>query len=779
MVRVFTRAFIVIALLASFIPILPALSQDAVGIEDVATPVRTVDIGGAPAGFGVSAIAFKVGTDSSVFLPFDHPALNSLQPERAVFARGNGAGQWHLVETDRDLKARRLVSKLEAGFVYTIVGPSRFDAVYESQRKICESPATLPLKPVTERICSQVLCPASAMDALSGVVADHGADMIAGMPGAGEAAQICQQCLDGSLGASRPLECRIDGAFEDSSERNGAAIRPWWPIWPVWASAKQSEFCTPGSHAVGETRYSFSQSLQLPAPFGGVDVAAEVRYPAMTFGEGATPVQGSFPLAVFLHGNHCVCGDGTCTSHNQCSPADRIPNHRGYDYIMDVLASQGFVALSIDGYHVTARNGSPLTMTDYEARGQLVIEHLRRFRDWQTGGGGPIDAIAALADLDTIGLIGHSRGGEGVVAADVINTVDDEGFGIGAVVAIAPTDQDQVVSWTPISPYMVILPNNDGDVSTLQGQRTYDRAFRPGGPDAAEKSLVWIFGANHNFFNTTWTPGSGDPTASDDGQGLGRLSPAAQRSAGCEVIGGFLRKELKSDASAASAFRGEVPFHSLQGLQMYLAHARPDALVIDNFDQQNGDLVNTLGGAVNTSGTFSVNSVIPFTISGPEQSFRGETNGLILSANGTARYETAIPSAQRDIRRYKTLSIRIGRLRRGAGSPPPEQPADLIVTLVDTAGNEANQRFPVTTNSSVPYPAAGAGQPTIPTTTRLRLAKFRADNKRFDFSKVASVVFQLNGNAIFALDDIAFEDRGRSPFPWVEWVFEELEATQN
>ena len=90
---------------------------------------------------------------------------------------------------------------------------------------------------------------------------------------------------------------------------------------------------------------------------------------------------------------------------------------------------------------------------------------------------------------------------------------------IGAVLAIAPTDLDPFIDWNPASPYLVILPNNDGDVSTLHGQRTYDRAFisTVAEADREEKSMFWIFGANHNFFNTTWTPGSGDPFASDDG----------------------------------------------------------------------------------------------------------------------------------------------------------------------------------------------------------------------------------------------------------------------
>ena len=248
--------------------------------------------------------------------------------------------------------------------------------------------------------------------------------------------------------------------------------------WPVWQKSKQANFCSPGAHRVGKTSYDFPGALSLPSPFGATDVRAEVRYPATSYATDAPPAAGSFPLVVFLHGNHCVCKTGCGHS---CTAADRIPNHRGYDYIMDVLASRGFVAVSIDGHNVTAKN-SGASMTDYEARGRLVIEHLRRWRDFATAGGLLGSGFVGKVDMKNVGLVGHSRGGEGVVVADVLNLVDAEDFGIKAVLAIAPTDQDPWLKWTPVSPYLVILPNNDGDVWNLQGQRTYDRSFTAATP---------------------------------------------------------------------------------------------------------------------------------------------------------------------------------------------------------------------------------------------------------------------------------------------------------
>ena len=129
-------------------------------------------------------------------------------------------------------------------------------------------------------------------------------------------------------------------------------------------------------------------------------------------------------------------------------------------------------------------------------------------------------------------LVGHSRGGEAVGHASLFNRVEsiqfDTGapsvpvdgsaglgpyqFSIQAVVAIAPTDQQYVPvgGLTAVRDnYFVLHGSRDGDVYTFSGHLAYDRSHRveltnPTQPAEGFKALLWVHGANHNFFNSEW-----------------------------------------------------------------------------------------------------------------------------------------------------------------------------------------------------------------------------------------------------------------------------------
>ena len=757
---------------------LPAAADEVRGLREIAKEVSLRELTSKTPipSFANSDTGFYLSQDATVAVSFDDPTLDGIDPRTARFIQMSGKNTWTLVETEVDLKQRRVIARLDGNATAALVGASRFDRVREQQSLICDAPKGSDIPRMIDSICTRILCPASAMNAIDSSFENLGHDGLTAMPGAHSAANICERCLRPEDYSGGLLECGITKATPWGDLGDGTpevTLLPWWPTWPVWDASPQANLCSPGTHKVGGTSYDFPDTLALPSPFGATDVRAEVRYPAFSYATDAAPSAGQFPLVVFLHGNHCVCATG-CGSHS-CSAGDRIPNHRGYDYILEVLASRGYVAVSIDGYDVTAQFSGP-TMTDYEARGQLVLEHLRLWRDWTQNGGGPVGGgFFGKIDLDLIGLVGHSRGGEGVVAADVLNVAQAEGFNIGAVLAIAPTDQDPIVNWNPVSPYLVILSNNDGDVSNLQGQRTYDRAFTSAVPaaDRREKTLFWIFGANHNFFNTTWTPGSGDPFASDDGIGSGRMNAPAQRRAGCQIVTAFMEKELGGDDRAARAVRGELPMTGLGGLEVHIAHQRSKARIVDDFDHGNGKFVNSLGGAVTTSGVLPLFEIYPFTPSGGfNASFRGATSGLVIGSTGAAKYMTNLPQGQGDVRRYRSISMRIARIREGPSAPPLEQPANIGLTLIDGNGVEANQRFVVTQAATVPYPAAGGMSPTILTTLRVPLAHFRRDNKWFNFANVAKIRVELQGSTRLAMDDLMFDDKGSSGFliPWFDAV---------
>src|SRR5690606_11404027 len=107
-------------------------------------------------------------------------------------------------------------------------------------------------------------------------------------------------------------------------------------------------------------------------------------------------------------------------------------------------------------------------------------------------------------DPDRVVLVGHSRGGEGVNQA-VGDTGGSAPYSVVGQFLIAPTDfAAQTAGYMPTA---VALPYCDGDVSDLQGQKYVDASVGLSDGDNSLRSSVLVRGANHNYFNTEWTPG--------------------------------------------------------------------------------------------------------------------------------------------------------------------------------------------------------------------------------------------------------------------------------
>jgi hypothetical protein len=234
--------------------------------------------------------------------------------------------------------------------------------------------------------------------------------------------------------------------------------------------------------------------------------------------------RGPFPLAVFAHGNHGPLENST----------------PGYLYLCQLLASHGIIAATID---VNFLNGGNFGEND--ARAIVHLEHVKQFRTWNGTASHPLHG---KVDLNRILIAGHSRGGEGVGHASFFNrlasikpdvfspTVLLDGsaglgpyrFGLTAVAAIAPTDrQYEPLTGPTVVPdrYYLIHGSRDGDVSNFAGYNTYNRAHavdlaNPTVSDGKLKAMLWVYGANHNQFNSAWpsetAPGFAMPRASQE-----------------------------------------------------------------------------------------------------------------------------------------------------------------------------------------------------------------------------------------------------------------------
>ncbi len=258
----------------------------------------------------------------------------------------------------------------------------------------------------------------------------------------------------------------------------------------------------PGPHSVA-TPYDYRSE---PLPWREFKAPMEVR------GHVVQPREvDDAPLVLFLHGRHQPCYGPGWSGDWPCDGQSRpVPSQLGYEYVQRRLATQGYASVSIAANAINAQ--------DYQspdggakARSALVRHHLRLLAQWQRA---PRHAATfGRMNLDRTVLVGHSRGGAGVARA-VLETTADAPYDVLGQVLIAPTNFSSVA--TPYVPSVTLLPYCDGDVIDLQGETYTDLARDLGTADTAFRSSVLMRGANHNFFNTEWTPGISQAPSFDD-----------------------------------------------------------------------------------------------------------------------------------------------------------------------------------------------------------------------------------------------------------------------
>nr|WP_209446769.1 hypothetical protein [Streptomyces palmae] len=352
---------------------------------------------------------------------------------------------------------------------------------------------------------------------------------------------------------------RLDTAGSDSA---GNRVRPAVPPRPADPlPANPVDPGTPGRYRTAGGEYTL-KSVRLPGFAEPVEMRATVL--------GPTNAPGRRPLALFLHGRHFTCfnAGGDITGDWPCASGMRpVPSYRGYLRDQKLLASQGYVTVSISANGINGQDGD-LEDGGAQARSSLVRLHLARWAGWSADRTKAPAAVRAIspADLSRTLLVGHSRGGEGVDRAALDSLApppaDQDGYRgpvrwrIRGTALIGPTAFGQ--NPAPDVPSMTILPGCDGDVSDLQGQMYVDgtRGISRG---AALHSAVYIPGANHNFFNSEWTPGQAKAPAEDDFAtddkpdpvcspgARTRLSATAQHTAGATYIAAAARLFVGGD----------------------------------------------------------------------------------------------------------------------------------------------------------------------------------------------------------------------------------------
>jgi hypothetical protein len=544
-----------------------------------------------------------------------------------------------------------------------------------------------------------------------------------------------------------------------------------------------------GPLATTSAEYKLPATLDLDISGRTTELWARVYMPA-------TLSSPPYPLLVFLHGNHATCGSGqnpridtsvTYTFHGICSATAPIvvPNHEGYGYLADQLASWGYIVVSINANRgINAAPGTPEDLGNNLARGRLVLKHLQLLSEWNVFGGSPtflgVELKGAL-DFTQVGLFGHSRGGEGVRAAYSFYTTGDTRVNwaqqipnpitFRGIFEIGPVDGQTSLLFTPVNiKWNVLLPMCDGDVSNLQGVRPFDRTFATHS-DRNQKSTFAVWGANHNFYNTEWQTSE---SAGCAGHGNSPLFPATigspqQRQTALASVMAFFRANVGPGANAVfnQIFDPQLGLPAVVTTVTRVDRGYTDGsgatVLFEDFTQSTG--TNTYGFA-NDAIDITVDHITNAIPNHNVVDAYGRRNNLRAATiswtapGGSFQTNWAPPGLGQDIGQLKTLDFRVSRQctpPSGTSCPAPSslnptEPSNFSLRLVAGDGsvsdplyvdNYTDLRGPVGTSvnnlHSFLHP--------ILQTVRIPLADFRG----VDLSRIRGIRFTFDGTATGAI----------------------------
>jgi hypothetical protein len=509
----------------------------------------------------------------------------------------------------------------------------------------------------------------------------------------------------------------------------------------VTPKALQADPSTPGPHHVAEAVYDFGDQAIPLLNIGGIrgELTGKIYLP-----DGA----GEKPVVIFLHGRHSSCyGPDTpnpagwpCrTSPDSTAQRWPIPSYLGYDAPARALASNGYAVISISANAINANDNQRAADYGAQARGELILDTLRMLRKANAGDkvvyhdaftdrdvslgqalNGDITPAGLVRqfDLGNVGIMGHSRGGEGVVAASTLNDAlpVSQQFGIKAVLPLAPVDYDRISM--PNVATATVLPYCDGDVENLMGQHIVDDS-RHNFSDNVLRSAVLVMGANHNFFNTIWTPGGWPSGTADDWVSLAdgakdpvcdptsatttRLTPSQQVQVGTTYVAGFFRLVLGSEKEFQPLFDGSnvtapsTSFAHITATATQPAKSRVDINTFEHADpavRLSGDATAEVCASMGGTGGVTLPQSSPYCSTtlneaavphwSPAQWAWNVPSSPMLhmkwtSPNGQVR--VAVPPADRDISRFQELSVKM------AADESVSAGTGLTVSVIDGAGH--------------------------------------------------------------------------------------------
>jgi dienelactone hydrolase len=481
---------------------------------------------------------------------------------------------------------------------------------------------------------------------------------------------------------------------------------------------------------------------------------------------------GAFPLILMVHGNHPM----------------EDASEGGYDYLAELLASRGFIVAAIDENFFNLSLAADLAMVaplkdENDARAWLILEHLRQWREWSLTPGNP---FFGHVNLDGIGLIGHSRGGEAVAIAAAFNHLPlhpenarlrfDYNFNIRAVAAIAPVDGQFLPGEKPLPlanvNYLVFHGAHDMDVVSFGGLRQYNRLqFLDGKPWF--KSAVYIYGANHGQFNRAW--GRRDMLGpARQLFNLSALLPAQQQEQAAKVfVSAFMEASLHNQSGYRTLFRDPRTARAWLPETIYLSqYQESNTIRVATFEEDINLETTTLPGASLRGEELTLwrEQVVPLRWGNSHTSavYLGWNN---TSTPGKPRYILTLPEGSLPLSPQSVLTFALAAADESPLSDekrPPEDnltPLDLTLELMDHSGVIA--RLPLSAFSLLQPPLRvhlgkaswmsllPASEP-IFQTFEFQLSDFIGQNPRFDPSQLCEIrfLFDRSPTGVVILDEM-------------------------
>lgn len=540
---------------------------------------------------------------------------------------------------------------------------------------------------------------------------------------------------------------------------------------------KTLTYRTPGSYRKElEQKDSLTTSSIDGSAF--VEKWSSLRTKYLGFGPDKMPIngivwypegKGPFPLVVIVHGAHLM------TDYSD----------PGYEYLGKLLASHGYITVSVDENFLNVSPFNDLFMIktiekENPARAVLLLEHLKTWQGWNQKQNNP---FYNKVDMNNIALVGHSRGGEAVSIATVFNKLKsypensnikfNYGFNIRSVIALAPTDKQYKPSGKPVTlqdvNYLTVQGAHDMDVNSFSGSEQYERVKFTNGTSYF-KSAVYVSGSNHGQFNSAW--------GREDGAGMGnrffnikQLMPEKDQQQIAKIlVTSFLEASLKNNSEH------KLIFEDLGYAKNWL----PDTSYISNYSDSNTKIICSYEEDIDLSST----TIPGGTLEGKnfekwkEEKVKLKYSDAGYSAvhlewdktknNENAIYNVTLPSSELTINKNSSLvfSMADGDNKKAKGN---NMPIDLSVQAIDRNGNVASiplsynsYLLPITEGRILKAPFASLSPTREPVFQyfQFKLTDFHNANPKFNEEQLMKInfVFDKTEKGIVLINNIGIKN---------------------